>query len=263
MNTSIRNLGWKPVSRRTVLTHAATGLTAWLYGCSSTSQLSSVRLTVAPLRVEGQPGPCRADIQAVDSPGAWQYRIPETLSCREGVFKVHYHPMVNWTRGRDGSISHEWATSDEDYNALTTHRLAKVYGPVFIQGIRYEVTITPSRHGLDLSFQATNISDRMFHDVTVFPCLGMPSEPFQDTGLQRTFVVTDRGLRPVGEFERGSADPRRTHFRVAGNPEMPFVNKPFWGEPNPTVVEQGAILRLRADGQYTLGTAWQRVAHSL
>jgi hypothetical protein len=260
MNRQNKQLGSNPISRRSVLAKGAAGLAACLHGCSSASKSGgAMEPSLNVLRVQGDRGPCRADIFTVNG-DSWQYRIPETLSCREGIFKVYYHPIVEWARHSDGSISYEWSTSDEAYRALISHDRARMYGPVFIQGIRYKVIISLAPDGLDLSFKATNTSNRTFHDVTVFPCLGRPSARFQDESLERTYVLTGDGLQPVGRFDRGSADPRRTHFRVAGHPEMPFVNKPFWGEPNATIVKQGAILRVSEDGQWTIGTAWQRVA---
>ena len=83
-----------------------------------------------------------------------------------------------------------------------------MYELAFIQGIRYRVTITPSSHGLDLSFTASNIGDHTFHDVTVFPRLGHPSKGFQYPELRRTFIITARGMQAVGEIERGAIDPQ-------------------------------------------------------
>jgi hypothetical protein len=243
-------------------------MAAALCGCSSAEPVATQtaagperrRTVIGPLRVEGSKGPCRAEIYADHLQDRWQYRIPETLSCREGVFKVYYHPILDWTSSPDGSISYAWQTNEQDYRALTTHPQSSVFGKIFIQGIRYGVTITPSCDGLDVCFTAANISDRAFHDVVVYPCLSSRTPPFHDDDLKRTFVVTEEGLRPVGQLERGSADPRRTHFRVADQPAMPFVNKPFWGESNPTVIKQGVVLRWRDDEQWTIGTAWERVA---
>ncbi len=227
---------------------------------NGTDHHSQARDCPYPLKVVGTEGACAATIQTSDGSASWTYRIPETLSCEEGVFKVFYHPTVTWSPpDEDGAIAYTWRTSAEDLHALATHPNARLFGDVFITGIRYRVTLRPACDGIAVRVDATNISDRTFHNVTVYPCLGHPDAPYQDPELQRTFIPTAAGLTPVGQLARGSVDPRRTHFRVEGEPAMPFVNTPFWGEPRPTRATRGVILRTRDDGRFTLATTWDRV----
>jgi len=215
----------------------------------------------SPLRALATAGPCLTRIVSEVANARWDYRIPEGLSCDEGAFKIHSHPLVDW-HGPDanGMIWHEWETNDEDFEVIAAYTHAKSFGLQFIQGLRYRVMIWPTEDGLALKFTAMNLSDRAFHNLVAFPCLGHPSENFQDDELERTFIVTERGLTVLKDTDRGTGDPCRTHYRIPDQPPMRFYGSPFWGEPSQTSATSGAILRTRSDGGFTVGTSWQRVA---
>ena len=214
----------------------------------------------SPLRALPTTGPCLVRIVAADADAAWDYRIPEGLSCDEGTFKSHAYPIVDW-HGPDaaGTIWHEWQTNDEDFEIIRSDALSKQLGIEFIQEIRYRIQITPSEHGLDLRFTVTNLTDLPFHNLDNFPCLGHPSPPFEDVALERTFIVTAAGLTPLKDTHRGSGDPRRTHFHLEGGVARKSFGASFWGEASETVAACGAILRTSEDGRFTIGTNWERV----
>jgi hypothetical protein len=215
----------------------------------------------APLRAMATHGPCLARIVSAEADAHWDLRIPEGLSCDEGVFKIHHHPILDW-HGPDanGTLWHEWQTNPADLEAISAYSLTKEFSLVFIQGIRYRVMLTPAEHGLAMKLTATNLSDQTFHNLVVFPCLGHPSENFEDTGLERTFIVTESGLTALKDTDRGTGDPCRTHFRVSGCPAMRFYGSPYWGEPSLTLATRGAVLRTRNDGKFTVGMSWEQVA---
>ena len=215
---------------------------------------------VGLLRAHGAEGPCRAHIVAPAAGASWQYRIPEGLSSDEGQFKTWYHPIVDWDGpDADGAIWHEWETNDVDLAALEADPRAAQHDLQFIKGIHYRVTITPSVDGLALQFTVTNQSDRTFHNLRMFPCLGMPSDSFKDDSLERTFIVTEKGLTPLNRTDRGTGEWVRTHYHVSGTgPWGAGQSSWFWGEASQTEAEEGAILRTSADGRFTLGTAWKR-----
>jgi predicted GH43/DUF377 family glycosyl hydrolase len=215
----------------------------------------------APLRATATQGPCLARIVSAEADAHWDLRIPEGLSCDEGVFKIHHHPVVDW-HGPDanGTLWHEWQTNPADFETISAYSHTKDFGLIFIRGIHYRVLLTPTEDGLALKFTATNLSDQTFHDLVVFPCLGHPSENFEDNGLERTFIVTESGLTALKDTDRGTGDPCRTHFRVSGCPAMRFYGSPFWGEPSRTLATSGAVLRARTDGRFTVGMSWDQVA---
>jgi len=214
----------------------------------------------SPLRATGAPGPCRARVVAPQAGAAWDLRFPEGLSCEEGVFKIHHHPLVEW-QGPDlrGAIWHEWETNDEDFAVIRSWEHAKAFGLRFLQGIRYRAIIAPCETGLALRLTVTNLSERALHHVVGFPCLGRPTEEFRDEEMARTFIATGAGLTPLAETDRGTGDPRRTHYVVTGERPMRFVGEPFWGRPSGTEARGGAILRTDKSGRFTVGTAWERV----
>jgi predicted GH43/DUF377 family glycosyl hydrolase len=233
-----------------------------LFYCGNGYGTTGIGTAVAsPLRAVARHGACQARIVSDPADASWDYRIPEGLICDEGAFKIHHHPIVDW-HGPDsrGTIWHEWQTNDEDLVAICAYANTRAYGLSFIQGIRYRVLITPSADGLDLRFTATNLGDRTFHNVVVFPCLGYPTVNFQDDRLERTFLVTDHGLTALRNTDRGTGDPRRTHFRIPGRAPMRFYLPPFWGEPSRTAAMSGAILRSRNDRAFTIATSWEQVA---
>ena len=215
----------------------------------------------SPLRATATKGPCMVRIVAEAAEASWDYRVPEGLSCNEGAFKIHSHPIVDW-HGPDanGTIWHEWQTNDEDFEVIRGYEQAAAFGLKFIQGIHYRMMISPSADGLSLKFTATNTGDQTLHNLIIFPCLGHPSENFEDHDLERTFIVTRDGLTPLKDTDRGTGDSCRTHFRIPGQSPMRFVGTPFWGEPSQTEAVNGAILRTRSDGKFTIGTIWENVA---
>jgi hypothetical protein len=97
------------------------------------------------------------------------------------------------------------------------------------------------------------------HNIVAFPCLGHPSPNFRDLKLKRTFILTEQGLTPLADTDRGTGDPCRTHFRVAGCHAMKFFAEPYWGKASKTVAVDGAILRTRDDGKFTIGTRWEKM----
>jgi len=207
----------------------------------------------------GEGGPCLVRIEAPQASAYWDYRIPEGLSCDEGVFKTHAHPILAWKVEPDGTVSHEWETNAADFKIISAYPAAKAFGLVFIQGIRYRVSLTPAAHGLDLAFAARNVGKRPLHNIVAFPCLGRPSPNFQDSELKRTFILTEQGLTPLEDTDRGTGDPCRTHFRVADCHAMKFFAEPYWGQASKTVAVDGAILRTRDDGKFTIGTRWEKM----
>jgi len=214
----------------------------------------------SPLRATGTHGHCMARIVAPEAEQNWDYRIPEGLSCEEGAFKIHHHPMVDWHGpDRDGRIWHEWETNDEDFAVISAYERAEEFGLRFIQGIHYRVMLIPAEHGIDVRFTATNLGETTLHNLVAFPCLGRPSLGFQDEEMVRTFIVTDAGLTALKNTDRGTGDPVRTHYVVRGMPPMRFVGTPFWGEASATPAAGGAILRTSADGRFTVGAAWEQV----
>ena len=214
--------------------------------------------TSAPLRVEGRTGPCLTRVVAAEVPAHWSLRIPEGLSCDEGVFKVHFAPMVSWQGpDSDGTIWHEWETNPEDFAVISSYPDAEKAGLRFIQGLRYRVSLTPSDVGVEMEFEATNRGASAFHNVTIFPCLGHPSANFEDAGLERTYIVTDEGLTPLCDTDRGTGDPVRTHYRISGKPAKKHCHPAFWGEASKTTAVANAILRRSADGRFTVGMSWE------
>jgi hypothetical protein len=119
--------------------------------------------------------------------------------------------------------------------------------------------IRPEEYGLSLRFTATNLSEATCHNVVAFPCLGFPSEDFSDDRLERTFILSEEGLIRVADTDRGTGDPRRTHYHIPGRAPLRYFAEPFWGAASKTAAAGGAILRTRADGRFTVGTSWENV----
>lgn len=140
--------------------------------------------TASALRAVGKRGPCLVRIEAPEASAHWDYRIPEGPSCDEGVFKTHAHPILTWKHDPDGTVSHEWETNDADFKVISAYSAAKAFGLVFIQGIRYRVSLTPAASGLDLAFTARNVGKRPLHNISgergreSFPDLRSPPDPF-------------------------------------------------------------------------------------
>lgn len=215
----------------------------------------------SPLRAIGVAGPCQLRIVAGEAQANWSYRIPEGLSCDEGVFKTHHHPMVEWHGPTgDGMLWHEWETNDVDFSVISAYEQAAEFGMVFIQGLHYRIIVTHTEHGLDMKFTAKNVSDRAFHHVVGIPCLGFPSDNFLDPAMERTMLVAEDSFLRLKDTDRGTGDPCRTHYRVEDEQGIRFYAAPFWGEASATVVKTGAILRTSEDRRFTIGTAWERVA---
>lgn len=214
----------------------------------------------SPLRATATCGPCKVRIVAADACASWDYRIPEGLSCEEGVFKTHAHPILDW-HGPDanGTLWHEWETNEADFDVISRYEQAEAFGLKFIQGIHYRVMISPTEAGLALRFTATNRRRETLHNVNAFPCLGMPSPNFRDEAMERTFIVTERGITALKETDRGTGDSVRTHYPVQGMRSKRFVGEPFWGGLSKTTATRGAILRTGADGRFTIGTEWEAV----
>lgn len=211
------------------------------------------------LSVIAERGPSLVKVAALGGALSWNLRIPEGLSCEKGVFKTHSHPIVDWHGpDGDGPLWHEWETNEEEFRIISSFERAELYEFVFAKGIRYRVRITPSERGLELLFTAENLTERTFHNVVVFPCLGYPSGELEDETLQRTFIITESGLTPLSRTDRGTGDPRRTHYRVAGRRAIKFVGEPFWGRSSETVALRGAILRTSRDGTLTVGFNWRQ-----
>ncbi|NLE46111.1 MAG: hypothetical protein GX620_15435 [Chloroflexi bacterium] len=208
----------------------------------------------------GTEGPCRADVVAPAADASWQYRIPEGLSCDEGQFKTWYYPILDWQGpDADGALWHEWETNDADLAALEADPRTAQHDSKFIKGIHYRVTISPSVDGLALQFRVTNRSDRTFHNLRVFRCLGMPSDNFEDDALERTFIVTEGDLTPLKDTDRGTGEWVRTHYHVSGTgPWGAGEGVWFWGEASKTEATEGVILRTSADSRFTVGTNWER-----
>jgi hypothetical protein len=188
-------------------------------------------------------------------------RIPEGLSCAEGFFKIHNHPVLDW-QGPDphGMIWHEWEAVEADLETMRTGHLpvqGKVY---FLGGIRYRAILKPDLNGLRLRLTVINQSQTIFHNVTGFPCLSAQSESFHDPDLSRTWIQTATGLTPLNQTGRGTVDPRRTHYRIEGCQPIKHYGEFFWGEPSSTVAASGVILRSSRDGRFTIGMAWDSVA---
>lgn len=213
------------------------------------------------LRVEPQHGPSLALIHADAINSSWHYRMPEGLQCEAGMFKSHALPLLDWEGpDADGSVWHEWESDEETLAANLADPMTKKLGVKFVMGIRFRTMITPCEHGLEIEFAATNLSDQTICNVTAFPCLGKPSEPFEDRELTRTFIETEGGITPLKDTDRGSGDPVRTHYHVKGCHPMDWYGAWFWGESGSTVATSGAILRTSADGKWTIGTNWERNA---
>ena len=232
-----------------------------LFYCGSGYGRTGIGTAVSsPLRATATRGLCRVRIVAPQAGACWNYRIPEGLSCEEGVFKSHQHPEVDWQGPNPhGALWHEWQTNDRDFAVIRTYPHAAEFGLKFIQGIAYRVMVTPSEAGLELQFTAQNLTDGGLHNVTVFPCLSAETEGFHDPALERTFIVTAEGLTPLKDTDRGTGDPRRTHYHVAAQRPMRFYGAPFWGEASRTAATGGAILRSDSSGRFTVGTAWESV----
>jgi predicted GH43/DUF377 family glycosyl hydrolase len=214
----------------------------------------------SPLRAIATKGPCLARIVSECANASWHYRVPEGLSCDEGTFKSHAHPIVEW-HGPDanGAIWHEWQTNDKDFEIISGNTQLAGFGLEYIQGIHYRIIITPTDEGLSLKFTATNLSEQTFHRIDNFPCLGQPSPHFQDEKLERTFIITDQGITPLKDTDRGTGDPCRTHFHIEDKPGRKYYGPPFWGEASRTRATSGAIMRTSADGRFTIGTTWENV----
>ena len=213
------------------------------------------------LRATAETGPCRLNVVSALTGDRWSYRIPEGLSCNEGVFKTHHHPIVNWHGPTgEGRLWHEWTTNDTDSAELDRDAQSTELGLTFIQGIWYRVLIDHVEQGLDLKFTAKNISDRTWHHVVGVPCLGHPSDAFRDPDLERTYAVIQDELTLLKDTHRGTGDPRRTHYSIDGEKPIHYCAASFWGELSDTVLSSGSILRISDDGQFTIGTSWERVA---
>ncbi len=71
-----------------------------------------------------------------------------------------------------------------DFKVISAYSAAKAFGLVFIQGIRYRVSLTPAASGLDLAFTARNVGKRPLHNISgergreSFPDLRSPPDPF-------------------------------------------------------------------------------------
>ncbi len=213
------------------------------------------------LRANTLKGQCALRVVAPEARASWTYRLPEGLSCDEGLFKSWYHPVVDWQGPTpDGVIWHEWGTSDEDLAILRDHEHVARFNHRFVQGIRYRVIVRHAEHGLELKCTIVSQSDTTFHNVVGVVCLGTPSERFLDPDLGRTYVVTNKGPTPLAKLDRGSGDPCRTHHLVEGSRPILHCPPTFWGELSRSQLVSGSVLRTSDDGRFTVGTNWEAVS---
>ena len=237
------------------------GARSRLFYCGNGYGESGIGTAVSgPLRATGRPGLCELRVVAPELQAEWTYRIPEGLSCDEGVFKTHHHPMVSWNGPTgNGMLWHEWSTNDADFEVISGYSQAAAFGMHFIQGIEYRVIVNHTDFGLDLKFTARNTTkDQTFHNVVGVPCLGYPSESFRDPDMLRTMVLVDGIWSPVGELDRGTGSKCRAHYSVNGDPAIRFCASPFWGDVSSTILSRSVIARTSRDGGYTIATAWDR-----
>lgn len=219
--------------------------------------------TACPLRATGMLGPSTVTLVSEPGEGAWTYRMPEGLMCDEGIFKVHDDPIVSW-RGptSDGRIWHEYHFTAEDQQRIAaSDALAQSSAPV-LHGLHYRVTLRPIEQGLEIRWTVTNTGGQTLHNVYAFPCLGRPDPAWRDPDLKRSFVVTAEGPSAIGELDRGTGDPRRTHYHVEGMPRRRWTGEWFWGQASAATIAGdagGAIARAREDGAFAIATGWQRV----
>lgn len=233
-----------------------------LFYCGNGYGATGIGTAVAsPLRATVGEGSCRLDLVAAEAGATWRYRLPEGLHCDEGVFKIHDAPQVVWHGPTaDGLLWHEWRTNEDEAARFNKHPDYAWLKLSFIVGVDYRVLVNHTEQGLALAVTVHNFSDRTFHNVIAFPCLGGMSGAFLDPRLDRTFIVTDRGLTPLRETDRGGGDPIRAHYHVRGRRPLRHYTPAFWGEPSATFAEEGVILRTSADGRFTIGTSWDDVS---
>lgn len=213
------------------------------------------------LRATAETGPCRLHVVSAATGSRWSYRIPEGLSCNEGVFKTHHHPVVSWQGPtEEGKLWYEWTTNEADLAVLKQDTRSAELGLDFIQGIWFRVLIDHVKQGLDLKFTVKNISAKPWHHVVGVPCLSHPSETFRDPGLERTYVVAHDELIRLKDTHRGTGDPCRTHYSIDDERPIHYYAASYWGELSDTVLSCGSILRASDDRRYIIGTSWERVA---
>lgn len=214
------------------------------------------------LRVSpSQGGPCAVCVHAPAADASWKLRIPEGLSCEQGIFKTHDLPQMDWHGpDNDGAIWSAWETNPDDFARITQSPATRQFTHKLIQGIRYRVTIGPMDDGLILRFTATNTTtDRPWSNVLANPCLGGSSPQFEDPEMKSTFLMTTAGLLAMKDVDRGTGDPIRTHFDVVGQPLKPLYGEWFWGKPSKTLSSDGTIFKTGKDGRFTIGFGWKQV----
>lgn len=214
-----------------------------------------------PLRATAVKGPCQVTLTSAWIDAQWSLRIPEGLSCDEGCFKIHDHPVLDW-HGPDphGAIWHEWEAVGSDLEIMRGGARARNEQLVFLAGLRYRVILSPDLNGLHLKLTVINGSQTPFHNVTGFPCLSALSEAFHDPDLSRTWINTATGLTPLNQTGRGTVDVRRTHYHIAGAVPIRHYGGFYWGEASPTLATSGDILRSSRDGRFTIGFGWDSAA---
>ena len=191
----------------------------------------------------------------------WTLRLPEAISCDQGSFLTHYHPAVDWKGPTaEGSIWHEWQADDGDLAALNSNENVERLGLKFIKGLWYRVLVWHTEYGLELKLTAKNVSETLLENISGIICLGYPGENFQDPDLERTYIVVEGELTPLESTDRGTGDPRRTHYLVEGQNPIRYHAPAYWGALSKTAATTGAILRTSRCRNFTVGVAWETVA---
>jgi len=240
---------------------AREGSTRRLFYCGNGYGATGIgTATAAPLRALATVGPCRLRVQAPEPGFTWDYRLPEGVACDAGLFKSHAQPVLDWNGPTaDGVLWHEWQTDRQHRAEVSAEPMYRDAGLDFLMGLRYRVIVRHTEFGLAVSFTATNLSDRVFGNVTAFPCLASRSAEFFDEALGRTWIEGEAGLTRLAETDRGTGEAVRTHYHVRGQWPMGVCLESFWGRASATEATGGAIVRSSADGRWTVGTSWQRV----
>ncbi len=214
-----------------------------------------------PLRAVAVQGPSQCRVIAPEAGFEWSLRMPEAISCDEGVFKSWETPILDWHGpDADGMLWQAWASNDEYLQQAQTNPNYKALGIRIIGGIEFRTVIRHVDDGLEIHFTVCNRSDRTFHNLIAHPCLGMPSPGFADATMTRTMIVTEAGLTPLSQTDRGTGDPVRTWYRVGDHSPGRWTPTCFWGDASDTRAVQGIVLRTDEAERWTIAMGWQSVA---
>lgn len=210
-----------------------------------------------PLRALAMRGPSNLRIVAPEAGYEWLYRMPEAVSCDEGVFKSWQTPILNWQGpDGDGMLWQEWDSNPEylvEARANPAYREQKLE---MIGGIGFRTLIRHVDGGLQVQFTVWNKSDITFHNVQAQPCLGQPATGFEDPDMTRSMIDAVDGLTPLAGTDRGSGDPVRTWYRVVGHDRQTTWCQNFWGRASATCCRRGIVLRTDITDRWTIGMAW-------